>query len=159
MAWEVLCETNNYEDFGACQPSLQTVPAGTKVKLTLQTPIYLPIAPFFDLAGMELLTSYMIPHGVTIIDVEGVGLNTIIVHGEVIGSTGIGLGPVAVALIIAGFVTALAAIGVTVFVFMKLEVLLPMLIDTARWVVYGILAVGAIMITTSLLKRRQLSGG
>ena len=150
MSWTIVCQSNSYEEFEACTPSVDSVPAGTKIKMTLQTPFYLPIAPFFDLAGMETLASFMDPVGVNVTDVEGVGLNTIIIHGEVPESVGIGIGPVAVALIIGGFVAGLAAIGITVFVLMKLEVLLPLVIDAMRWMVYGVLALTALVLVGSV---------
>ena len=159
MGWETVCESSNLEDFGACSPPFNNVPAGTKVKMTASTPWYLPVAPFFDLIGAELIASYLVPTGLTNIDVCGEGLNTIVITGETSGSVqgiqGLGLGPVAILGIVVGVIAFFAAIGLTVFVLLKLEVLLPGLTDWAKWIAIGVAAVGATIVGMKLLNRQR----
>ncbi len=78
MAWTLIAE-GSPEEFENSTPSISNVPSGTKLRLEMKSDY--PIAPLFDLWGMEWVVGYMIDHaGAEITDVEGIGWYKIVVH-------------------------------------------------------------------------------
>lgn len=78
MAWTLIAE-GSPEEFGNSTPSISDVPSGTKLRLEMDSNY--PIAPLFDLWGMEWVVGYIIDHsGAVITDVEGIGWYKIVVH-------------------------------------------------------------------------------
>lgn len=156
MEWITVCEATNTEDFEACVPPFDDVPVGTEVRMTLKTPWYLPIAPFFDLMGAEWIASYLAPTGITNIDISGEGAYTIVITGEVAGTaSGVGYHTVAIMLIVLAVLAGLAAIGLTVFVLLKLEVLMPYIAETAKWVAYAVLGGAGLFLLATIIRRRR----
>lgn len=78
MAWTLLA-AGSLEEFQAAIPPVNQLPKGTRMRLELTTS--LPIAPLFDLWGAEWVVSKMLNEGgAYIVDVEGIGWYTIVVH-------------------------------------------------------------------------------
>jgi len=77
--WQLL-SSGTLDEFEAGAPATW-LEHGTKMRLEMKTSI--PIAPLFDMLGMEWVTSKMINEGgAHITDVEGVGWNKVVVHME-----------------------------------------------------------------------------
>jgi len=156
MEWQTVCEATNVEDFGACAPPFDDIPAGTKVRITAKTPWYLPIAPFFDLMGAEWIASYLAPAGLTDIDISGEGAYTIVITGEVSGvAQGVGYHTIAIMVVVLALLAGFAAIGLTVFVLLKLEVLMPHIAETAKWIAYAVLGGAGLFLVASIIRRRR----
>ncbi len=156
MEWITVCEATNTDDFGACVPPFDDVPVGTEVRITLKTPFWLPIAPFFDLVGAETMASFLLPVGLTDIDISGEGAYTIVITGKVAGTaSGVGYHTVAILLIIGAVLAGLAAIGLTVFVLLKLEVLLPDIVEGVKWVAIAVLGGSGLFLLATIIRRRR----
>lgn len=140
--WRTLAEASNPEDFGAIQSPIDELPKGTKVRMTFETPIYLPIAPLADLFGAEGVAKIILNDaGVNIIDVEAKGFYKIIVHGEVSS-------PVAAIIWAIAIVAAAAAI---IFTVIKLEADIP---SAFRWGAIAIVAASSAVIVVILGRKR-----
>lgn len=144
MAWRTLAEANNPEDFAAIQPPINELPKGTKVRITFETPWYLPIAPLADLFFFAEWVADMFINdaGVTITDVEGQGFYKIIVHGDV--------DPAWVPALIWA-IAIVAASAAIIFTVIKLEADIP---SVFRWGAIALVAVSAATVIVILGRKR-----
>lgn len=127
--WMVLAQGSSVEEFEACRPSIEELPKGTRIRLTVETPWYIPIAPLADLFFAEIMASWFIDEtGCAITDVEGIGANTIIVHMEADPGWVIPL-ILAIAVIVGGIAIIISVI--------KLEADVPAMF---RWGSYAVIA-------------------
>lgn len=150
MAWITMAEGASLEEFQACTPPYTELPKGTKLKLTIETPWYVPIAPLADLFFAEWVAAKFINEaGAEIIDVEGIGLNTIIVHME---ADPVWLVPL---------IWSIAAVALSVAIIIaviKLEANIP---EMVKWGTIALVAVSIAIVVSALSRRRRprLKGG
>ena len=76
--WQLLA-SGSPDQFKAATPTISDLPAGTPIRLEIETT--LPIAPIFDLWGMEWVVEKMWSSGVDVTDIKSVGWNKAIVYG------------------------------------------------------------------------------
>lgn len=148
MAWQTLAEASNPEDFGAIQSPIDELPKGTKVRMTFETPWYLPIAPLADLFFAEWVADMFISDaGVTITDVEGQGFYKIIVHGDV--------DPAWVPALIWA-IAIVAASAAIIFTVIKLEADIPSMF---KWGMAAVVAAAAAIVVATVYKVRRKENG
>lgn len=142
MAWRTLAQGNTLEEFQGSSPPVSELPKGTKLRLTLEMPWYAPIAPLADLWGAEWVAQRMLEEGVIVEDVEGIGLNTIVVHMRAASP---------VVPIIWAIVAIIGLITIAIIV-IKLEGLLPELppelFEAIKWVAIAIITLAGIKVIT-----------
>jgi len=78
--WQLLA-SGSPDEFKEATPTISDLPSGTPIRLEIKTT--LPIAPVFDLWGMEWVIEKMWSSGVDITEVHSVGWNKAIVYGTV----------------------------------------------------------------------------
>lgn len=125
MQWVTLAQGTSLEEFRAYQPPFYELSKGTKMRLTIETPWWLPVAPFFDIFGAEWVAQRLLVEGGAIVtDVEGVGWHKIIVHCKADPAW-------VVPLIIA--ITVIAGGALTIIALIKLEALIPAIPPPVSW--------------------------
>lgn len=144
MGWEIMAEGASIEELQACVPPYSELPKGTKLRLTIETPWYVPIAPLFDLMGAEWVADKLFNEGgAKVIDAEAIGLNKIIVHMEADPAW---LVPLIIAIAV---VAASVAVIITVI---KLEAYLPGMV---KWGAIGLLGGGFAILLAAVIRRRR----
>ena len=106
MAWKTVAEGKNFSDLHSTGV-IGELPHGTKFKIIIDTPWYAPVAPLFDIAGAEWIADrFLNEAGAKLLDVEGEGLNRIIMHFEAdpVWLTPAGLAAIAAILIAIGLI-------------------------------------------------------
>lgn len=104
--WQLLA-SGSPDEFETATPTISDLPSGTPIRLEITTT--LPIAPIFDLWGMEWVVEKMWGDAhVEIKDVHSVGWNKAVVYGAVGSSPG---APVALIIIAISVVLAIAGIA------------------------------------------------
>ena len=99
--WQLLA-SGSPDEFETAAPTISDLPGGTPIRLEIETT--LPIAPIFDLWGMDWVVDKMWGDAhVEITDVHSVGWNKVVVYGTVYSP---------VALIIIAILVVLAIGGV-----------------------------------------------
>ena len=141
--WQLL-SGGTPEEFEAGAPSIE-LPHGTKMRLEMTTSV--PIAPLFDLWGMEWVASKMLNEGgAHIVDVEGVGWNKVVVHMEA--------NAVWVPIVIGCIIAICIYFGIQLFTEMRLFA------ETVSPVMWGVMAaIGAaitIPLVMSLIKKKKV---
>jgi len=76
--WQLLA-SGSPDEFETASPTISELPAGTPIRLEIQTT--LPIAPVFDLWGMEWVVDKMWSSGVDVTEVHSAGWNKAVVYG------------------------------------------------------------------------------
>ena len=139
MAWQTIVNTDikNLKDV---KPAVQELPIGTNGLIHIRAPL---AGRLFDMAGTEqTIARFLAPPGATIIDAYGEGWNDgyIKFHGS----------PIAVVPFLYAIAAALAALGIVIGT-IKFDADLPeQIATTAKWGSIGLIAIGAILIITSL---------
>ena len=76
--WQLLA-SGTPEQFEEATPTIPDLPSGTPIRLEIETT--LPIAPIFDLWGMDWVVEKMWSSGVQVEDIKVVGWNKAVVYG------------------------------------------------------------------------------
>lgn len=79
MPWEVVAEGTNIWNLESTVGELE-LPKGSRIKVVMD--LLYPVAPAFDVAGMEWVFQQFVPDGVIVKDVYGEGWNTAVVEME-----------------------------------------------------------------------------
>ena len=78
--WQVIAQGTPAQ-FEAATPTVPDLPSGTPVLLEIETTV--PVAPLFDLWGMDWVAEQMWASGVDVTEVHSVGWNKVVIYGTV----------------------------------------------------------------------------
>lgn len=149
-------EATSFDELKEIMPRLE-IPKGERIRFVME--LNQPVAPAFDLAGAELIFGAVMPEGLTLIDVYGIGWTTAVVEAEV---DPVWL-PVVGAFLLAHWKgLALAAIGIAValgFLILSIRVDVTKAIEAApkvaKWLAIGLGGAAVLGLTLLAAKKRR----
>lgn len=71
MAWQTIIQASSVEEAEAAKLTIADIPAGSKVRITVEFAWYMPIGKIGDLAGSELWLPKLLPYDLEVTDVYG----------------------------------------------------------------------------------------
>ena len=101
MAWRTIIDASSTEEAKAARPTIVDIPAGSKVRITVEFAWYMPIGKIGDLAGSELWVPKLLPYQLEVTDVYGDW------HWFKIEGIAKGVGPAVLVIVICGIIAAL----------------------------------------------------
>lgn len=147
--WVVIAEgsdPNNIQSTGV----VERVPHNCPIDITITTDWWAPIAPLFDAIGAEYLADKLYHESGTVLDdVEGKGLNTIVLHCHANAVQLVALVAV-IAILFLGIAAVIAAIKME-----SPEALLKEGAGIVKWLAIGGLGLGTLMLGREFLKTRE----
>lgn len=147
----VIAQADSVEAFQKTKPSVKELPKGSMCYLTIRTSV--PVAPFFDLAGIEYPVQWfgeqLLFAGATVLDVYSTDWNEVMVEMEADPIHVVGLlWAIAAVLVGVGFIIASLKLEILKDLFEELKEIAP---EMTKW-----LAIGAIaLIGFMMLGRRR----
>lgn len=150
-----VAEASSFDELKEIMPRLQ-IPKGERVRFVME--LSQPSAPAFDLVGAELIFRPLMPEGLTLIDVYGIGWTTAVVECE---ADPVWLPAVGAFLLAHWKALSLVAIGIALalgFLIVAIRVDVTKAIEAApevaKWVAIGLGAVAVLGLTLLATKKR-----